>query len=360
MPRPPIHRLQTSIALFLALSTSSPLLGPKVHAGILDENGGGGAKPTPPASSAPASASAASSASVSPPSTLQPLKAVPTSLASNDPYLALAKSLAQSSGSDGKLYVSIGNFLDGETDELSPRSTEVKEELAIALPKTGKFEIITREHLADLQNEGKFQASDLVQPVTGSNQVGVKAVNGIIRGRISSKPDGTIVYAAIAYLNGGEVREVKAVIPPPGGSPGKEAKVAVAKQSQPESSIAHQVGKKAKQAQGKKDNPSLRQSMAPNQLNAKPLRSDHPFVNLINRREQRLENQVSHALANGIIKPKEATEIRDGIQKIKRQEKRFLLQNDGFLTKPERDQLNQEEDQLAQQIRKDKKANRRN
>ena len=365
------HKARALLLAVLAL----PLLSPEVHTGILDDSGGGVAKPAQVAGSTSA-ASAPNSpqpkpleASVSQPSTSQPgaspqskqLQPVPVPSASNDPYDKLAQALAQASGSDGTLYVSIGNFLDGDTDQLSPRSTELKEELAISLPKTGKFEIITRERLADLQNEGKFQNSDIVQTASGSDQVGVKAVNGIIRGRISSKSPDTIVYAEIAYLNGGEIRKVKAVIPSAAADPSRKNHAGAATQlNQADNPSAKQDGKGGKQRQENKNGAAPAQAKLEGKKNPKAKHSEHPFVKRIEKREQRLENQLKRATAAGLIKPKEAAEIRDDIQKIKRQENRFLLQNDGFLTKSERDQLNGEEDQLDQQIRKDKKSNRRN
>ena len=337
-----------------------------MHAGILDDTSAPAKLVTPP----PASQTTGATTSDASPATLKPQPAQPSSTPSipqtkelkpvlsggvngNGPYDKLALALAQSSGSDGKLYVSIGNFLEGDTDKLSPRSTEVKEELAIALPKTGKFEIITRERLSDLQNEGKFQSSDIVQPGAGSKQVGVKAVNGIIRGRISSKPEGTVVYASIAYLDGGEVREVKSIIPGPDAAKERQPRAAAAQQSQTDSpAVTSEGGKHAK-----RHKETLAAAVQPAH---QPQASGHLMLNKINQREQRLENQLKYGVANGVIKPKEAAEIREGIQRIKRQENRFLLENDGFLTKSERDQLNGEEDQLAQLIRKDKKANRRN
>ena len=341
---------------FCALLTTIP-----INAGVLDDTSGGAksssANPKPQLTQtespqAPVSQTdTVSSPSISQAKELKPVPSVGVN--GNGPYDKLALALAQSSGADGKINVSIGNFLDGDSDQLSPRSTEVKEELAIALPKTGKFEIITREHLADLQNEGKFQSSDIVQPGAGSKQVAVKAVNGIIRGRITSKPDGTVVYASIAYLDGGEIREVKSIIPGPDTAKEKPAKVAVVQQSQTGSpAVTAEGGRRGKRHQ--------ETQAAAVQSTSQSQKPGHLLLNLINKREERLENQLKHGVTTGKITPWEAAEIRDGIQKIKRQENRFLLQNDGFLTKSERDQLNAAEDQLAQQISKNKKANRHN
>jgi hypothetical protein len=89
----------------------------------------------------------------------------------------------------------------------------LKNELGIALPKAGKFEVITRERLADLQNEGKFQAKDIVEPGTEVKKVQIVGVQGMIRGRFYYQPPNLTIYAEIAYLDEGEVRKVKVVVP---------------------------------------------------------------------------------------------------------------------------------------------------
>jgi Curli production assembly/transport component CsgG len=374
--------IRSSFAIILAI------LALPLRAGVLDDSGGGGSKPAQEAPSALASSPTSSSQSSPTPSTSlsspaappsnspgpdastlpKSLKPVPVASSSNDPYDKLAMALAQSSGSEGKINVSIGNFLDGDTDHLSPRSTEVKEELAIALPKTGKFEIIARERLADLQNEGKFQSSDIVQTSGVSNQVGLKAVNGIIRGRIVSKPEGTVVYSEIAYINGGEVREVKALIPGPPvakeTAPHGVSKVPDPKSAQSMPSVAPEKRAKTLPHQESKGyvvaSPVRPAALVQPMIQGKPksVQSDHPLINEINQRAERLEKRLKHCLDQGLIKPGQANEIRSQIGKIKRQESRFILQNDGFLTKKESDLLNQEEDQLSQQILNDKRADR--
>ena len=326
-----------------ALLTTIP-----INAGVLDDTSGGAksssANPKPQLTQTESPQAPVSlTGDVSSPNSTQTKELKPVlspGANGSGPYDKLALALAQSSGADAKINVSIGNFLDGDSDQLSPRSTEVKEELAIALPKTGKFEIITRERLADLQNEGKFQSSEIIQADAGSKPVGVKAVNGIIRGRIASKPEGTVVYASIAYLDGGEVRAVKSIIPGPDTAKEKGPSVASVQQSQNGSpAVTPGGGKHSKRHQ------QTHAVASPPSLQFQP--SSHLLLNKINQREQRLEKQLKYAVANGKITPHQANEIREGIQKIKRQENRFLLQNDGFLTKSERDQLNGEEDQLA-------------
>jgi Domain of unknown function (DUF4384)/Curli production assembly/transport component CsgG len=281
--------------LLVIASLSLPL-----QAGVLDDDSGP-AKPTPPATTAPAPVSATAvstpknqepsttsvpASAVPPPisapnslqskplepspapseqipSTIAPkkkskpsttdLSSVPTASSSvqpsassgcGDPYISLAQALAQASGGNGKINVGIGNFVFEDTDLLSPYSAMLKDELGIALPKAGKFEVITRERLADLQNEGKFQAKDIVEPGTEVKKVQIEGVQGMIRGRFYYQPPNLTIYAEIAYLDGGEVRKVKVVVP--------ASEVAARiwpsdaqKQNQPEVAIAPQAVKES-------------------------------------------------------------------------------------------------------------------
>ncbi len=303
MPWFPSFQLPTTsfliLSLAFSLTASSQILAPKAQAGVLDEEGGGPAKPVAPASApaapAPVPAAPASTPStvqssvsqptsaalppISAPNSLQPKKlqskshapttdlssvpdassvSAPNSLQSkplqpsassggSDPYISLAQALAQATGtssSNGKINVGIGNFVYEDTDLLSPYSAMLKDELGIALPKAGKFEVITRERLADLQNEGKFQAKDIVEPGTEVKKVQIEGVQGMIRGRFYYQPPNLTIYAEIAYLDGGEVRKVKVVVP--------ASEVAARiwpsdaqKQNQPEVAIAPQAVKES-------------------------------------------------------------------------------------------------------------------
>ena len=295
MPRITTH-------LHLLLTTGFYLLAlVGARAGVLDEDGGGAKKPATSAACTPTSASSASvpsqsapastptsvAAQVSPvsaPKSLEPSsatapseKAVPSTVSPNnlspnshnpakhppttdlnsvpeasvsasqpssDPYVSLAQALAQASGGDAKVNVGVGNFLYEDTDLLSPYSAMLKDELGIALPKAGKFEVITRERLADLQNEGKFQAKDIVEPGTEAKKMQIEGVQGMIRGRFYYQPPNLTIYAEIAYLDGGGVRKVKVVVP------ANEVAARIwpsdaQKQSQPEVAIAPQALKES-------------------------------------------------------------------------------------------------------------------
>lgn len=322
MPWLSCFQLPATSYYLLLLATSFQLLAPITHAGVLDEEGGGPAKPAPAAATAPASAPASTPNSLQPsalqptsapsassptvqqpnsptasappapqpsaapvpseqsPSSIQPkklqskakapttdLNSVPdasvsapknleskplepraASSAGGDPYVSLAQALAQASGGNGKVNVGVGNFLYEDTDMLSPYSSMLKDELSMALPKAGKFEVITRERLADLQNEGKFQAKDIVEPGTEAKKVQIEGVQGIVRGRFYYKPPNLTIYAEIAYLDGGEIRKVKTIIP------ASEVAARIwptdtGKQSQPEVAIAPQAVKESTASQ---------------------------------------------------------------------------------------------------------------
>lgn len=199
--------------------------------------------PTTGLSSVPEASVSASNSLQSKP--LQPSANQPSaSSGGGDPYISLAQALAQASGGDAKINVGIGNFVYEDTDLLSPYSAMLKDELGIALPKAGKFEVITRERIADLQNEGKFQAKDIVEPGTEVKKVQIEGVQGIIRGRFYYKAPNLTIFAEYANLDGGEVRKVKVIIP------ASEVAARIwpsdtGKQGQPEIAIAPQALKES-------------------------------------------------------------------------------------------------------------------
>ena len=201
-----------------------------------------------PAKHAPTTdlASVPDASSVSAPNSLQskPLQPARSSSGSSDPYLSLAEALANAAGGNGKVNVGVGNFLYEDTDLLSPYSAMLKDELSMGLSKEGKFTVITRERMADLQNEGKFQGKDIVEPGTEAKKVQIEGVQGIIRGRFYYQPPNLTIYAEIAYLDGGEVHKVKVVIP----SSEVAARIwpsDTGKQSRPEVAIAPQALKES-------------------------------------------------------------------------------------------------------------------
>ena len=129
-----------------------------------------------------------------------------------DPFQKLAADLAADSPSE-KVNVGVGNFAYENTDLLSPFSSMLRDELEIALGKTGKFKVVTRDRLADLQMEGKFQGKEILEPGTGVDKVSIEGVKGIIRGRFFATGDEGTIYAELAWLEGGEIKKARIAIP---------------------------------------------------------------------------------------------------------------------------------------------------
>jgi hypothetical protein len=132
--------------------------------------------------------------------------------AKDDPFQKLAADLASDSPEE-KVNVGVGNFAYENTDLLSPFSSLLRDELEIALGESGKFKVVTRDRLADLQMEGKFQGKGILEPGTGVEKVTIEGVKGIIRGRFYASGDEVTVYAELAWLEGGEVKKARIGIP---------------------------------------------------------------------------------------------------------------------------------------------------
>jgi hypothetical protein len=134
------------------------------------------------------------------------------SAASEDPFSKLAADLGKESSGE-KVNIAVGSFNYENTDLQSPFSSMLRDELEIALGETGKFKVVTRDRLADLQMEGKFQGKGILEPGTGVEKVSIEGVKGIIRGRFYAKGDDVTVYAELAWLEGGEVKKARLAIP---------------------------------------------------------------------------------------------------------------------------------------------------
>ena len=129
-----------------------------------------------------------------------------------DPFTPLASELAKEVAEE-KVNIGVGNFAYENTDLLSPFSSLLRDELEIALANTGKFHVITRDRLADLQMEGKFQGKAVLEPNTGVDRVSIEGVKGIVRGRFYAEGDQITIYAELAWLEGGGIRKSKVEIP---------------------------------------------------------------------------------------------------------------------------------------------------
>jgi hypothetical protein len=132
--------------------------------------------------------------------------------AKDDPFKNLATKLASDSKEE-KVNIAVGNFNYENTDLQSPFSSMLRDELEIALGDSGKFKVVTRDRIADLQNEGKFQGKNILEPGTGVEKVTIEGVKGIVRGRFYPGGDEVSVYAELLWLEGGEVKKARLMIP---------------------------------------------------------------------------------------------------------------------------------------------------
>jgi len=129
-----------------------------------------------------------------------------------DPFAKLATELAEGALGE-EVNIGVGNFAYENTDLLSPFSSMLRDELEIALGETGKFKVVTRDRLADLQMEGKFQGKGVLEPGTGVEKVSIEGVKGIVRGRFYATGDEVTVFAELAWLEGGEIKKARLAIP---------------------------------------------------------------------------------------------------------------------------------------------------
>jgi hypothetical protein len=137
---------------------------------------------------------------------------LPPCLFASDPFEPLVTELAKEVPAD-TVNIGVGNFAYENTDLLSPFSSMLRDELEIALGKTGKFNVITRDRLSDLQMEGKFQGKAVLEPGTAVEKVSIEGVKGIVRGRYYAQGDTIQIYAELAWLEGGWIRKSKVEIP---------------------------------------------------------------------------------------------------------------------------------------------------
>lgn len=133
-----------------------------------------------------------------------------SSSSSADPFAKLARALVELLPVQNKpVKLGVGNFVYQNTPMMSPLSAVIREELEIALPKTKKVKIITRSNLDQLEMEGEFQATDLVEPGTTVEKVTVDGVEGIVRGRFATDGRRVTLYTEIVWLEGGDIIKEK-------------------------------------------------------------------------------------------------------------------------------------------------------
>lgn len=129
-------------------------------------------------------------------------------------YKKLADSLSEGI-TDKPVNISIGNFVFGDTNQMSAYSSLLRSELQVALSQTGKFKIIERKNLADLQKEKGFQSMDIFDPGAEVKNVSIKSISGIIRGRFYYRPESSKVkvYAELVWMEGAEKKSAMVDIP---------------------------------------------------------------------------------------------------------------------------------------------------
>lgn len=123
------------------------------------------------------------------------------------PWDRIATSLAMQAGNTPvvPLHVGVLDFFFEDTEVTSPFSSYLRGELEKSLVKTKRFTAITRSRLADLQLEGKFQASSVAKPGTANKKVAIEGVDAMVRGRFYSKDGKVTVQAELVWLDGGLV-----------------------------------------------------------------------------------------------------------------------------------------------------------
>jgi hypothetical protein len=83
--------------------------------------------------------------------------------AKDDPFKDLASTLGKEAPGE-KVNIAVGSFNYENTDLKSPFSSMLRDELEIALGESGKFKVVTRDRLAHLRMESKFQGKAFWSP----------------------------------------------------------------------------------------------------------------------------------------------------------------------------------------------------
>jgi len=129
-----------------------------------------------------------------------------------DPYSYLATELSRYVLTNAAS-IGLGNFVYENTEQMSPFSSLLRDQLKVALSRNPRFKLITREALADLQKEGQLQSLSILDPGAQKPKIAVKGVEGIVRGRFFYKYPDVTVFAELMWLDGGEVKSVQVVVP---------------------------------------------------------------------------------------------------------------------------------------------------
>ena len=81
---------------------------------------------------------------------------------------------------------------------------------------------------------------------------------------------------------------------------------------------------------------------------------NHPRRHEVNQRLDRQERRVEAGERKGQLSPQQAAQIRSEDRGIRRQERSMAAKNGGHITRTEKRALNQEENQVSRQIRRER------
>lgn len=133
----------------------------------------------------------------------------------NDPFSKLGEDVISSlSIETTPVRLGVGNFLYKDTEMMSPFSSRIREEIEMKLSQNKGIEVVTRDRISELEDEVQFQKSYcLVEPGTKVNDLKIKGIEGIIRGRFYVEGKNVVIYTEVVWLSGGKVDKMKTVCP---------------------------------------------------------------------------------------------------------------------------------------------------
>jgi hypothetical protein len=83
-------------------------------------------------------------------------------------------------------------------------------------------------------------------------------------------------------------------------------------------------------------------------------RQDHPRRAEVNKRLENQNKRIDNGVKNGTLTPGEAHKLHKEDRQIRKEEKLMASQNGGHITKQEQKTLNQQENKVSRQIRREK------
>jgi hypothetical protein len=130
----------------------------------------------------------------------------------HDPFHKMATELTAVVDPQQPVTVAVGEFFLNEGETVTPLSSKIHSELSYALDKSGKVRVIARERLAELQKEGRFQASHLIEPGSTIGDVKLSGCEAIVRGRYYPEGGRIRVMSELVHLQGGNKTMAKGIL----------------------------------------------------------------------------------------------------------------------------------------------------